>query len=135
MPSYCRPQTLNKADGHKTHQRWDSSEGLMRGLPPAFYYEHELIRVNLQESPAEHQRRMGLSKTNFASIRLEPNVMSLSLAFHKKSRSLCASRDAKFLKNIRQVVLDRFVAEPEGNGDFLVGLAFGNQGHDAFLLR
>jgi hypothetical protein len=78
---------------------------------------------------------MGLLETNFASTWLEPNVISLSLPFYKKSRSLCAPCDAKLLKNIRQIVLDRFIAQPEGNGDFLVGLALSNQGHDSFLLR
>ena len=63
---------------------------------------------------------------NFASIGLEPNVISLSLSFHKKGSGLSTTRDTKFLKDVGQIVLDRFVAESKCHGNFLIGLAFSN---------
>ena len=104
-------------------------------LDALFSYESEYSRVTLQKLTEEHQRMMGLQETNFASTELEPNVMSLSLPFHEKCRGLCTSRDTKFLKDVRQIVLHRFVAESEGHGNFLIGLAFGNQRHYSFFLR
>ena len=102
---------------------------------PFFSYESEYSRVIVQKLTDEYQRTMGLREINFASTELEPNAMSLSLPFHKKGRGLRTSRDTKFLKDVRQIVLHRFVAESEGHGNFLIGLAFGDQRHHSFFLR
>lgn len=72
---------------------------------------------------------------NFLHLKtVEPNVRRSALPFHKKGGRLRAPRDAKLLEDVCQVVLDGLVAEAERGGDFLVGLSFGNQRDNSFLL-
>lgn len=65
---------------------------------------------------------------------VEPNAVGLSLAFHEEGSRLRAPRDAELLKHIRQIVLDRLVAEAQSDCDFLVRLPLGHQRDNPFFL-
>ena len=43
--------------------------------------------------------------------------------------------DMQFIKNIRQVVFHRFVAQPQLDGDFFIGFSFSQKRQDQTLLR
>src|SRR5215203_5047547 len=65
---------------------------------------------------------------------LQRGVNGLRLPFYEEGSRLCAARNAEFLKDIGEVIFDRFVAEPQGARDFFVRLSLGDQSEDTLLL-
>jgi hypothetical protein len=50
--------------------------------------------------------------------------------FHEPGNRFCPTFDMKFIENIREVVLNRFIAQAKLDGDLLIGFSFSQKRQD-----
>ena len=76
---------------------------------------------------------MGTDKKFYGPRKLGPIGPSGGL-FGKEGRGLGPAGNLELLVDVGEVVLHRLGTEPELDGDFLISLACGDQGHDPLFL-